>query len=232
MVKIGLSTFKKLNLKKLVKIMKKTCEISETTKPKISNVISIPKPVTNVRPKVDYYNDYYAKQGFLQPDHMTKMDRFPIIFESAKKLIPNPKRILSFGCSTGEEAQSLRKYFPDAEIVGVDIDYTSVQKARKSNTDSNIHFHTDLGATGSYDLVFCLMVFFCMDTPIPYESFSTVLTNLDKRVNKDGFLMIYTADHNPSWVKSIRENYEPTNVWIRNHNKVDKDYYNGYFKKK
>jgi hypothetical protein len=178
-----------------------------------------------------YYSPWQRQNGFLQPDHMTRPDRFPKIFETAQKFNPNAKRVLSFGCSTGEECQSLRKYFPNAEIVGVDLDYTSIQKARKNNKDPNIHFHTDLGATGKYDVVLCLMVFFCMDCPVTYGGFSTVLKNVHKYINEDGHLLIYTSDHNPSWVEEIATEYEPLNVWTRTHDKNKKDYYNGYYRR-
>ncbi len=184
------------------------------------------------RPAYTNYSPYWYQNGStLQPDHMTKADRFPKIFESAQKMQPNAKRVLSFGCSTGEECQSLRKYFPNAEIVGVDIDWGSIKKARDNNKDDRIFFHTDLGATGKYDLCLCLMVFFCMEFPVPYERFEETLQKLNKYINEDGLLMIYTSDHNPSWVPEIVQEYEPVNVFIREHNKNKKEYYNGYYRK-
>ena len=187
--------------------------------------------LTGQRP--NYYSPvpWHQQEGFLQPDHMTRLDRFPKIFETAQKFKPDAKRVLSFGCSTGEECQSLRKYFPNAEIVGVDLDYPSIQKARKTNKDKNIFFHTDLGATGKYDIVTCLMVFFCMEHPVPYRRFEEALKNLNNYINEDGYLMIYTSDHHPNWVEEITTQYEAVNVWTRTHEKNKKDYYNGYYRK-
>jgi SAM-dependent methyltransferase len=54
---------------------------------------------------------------------ITAPDRYPAIFEFLQQQlagIPQP-RLLSFGCSTGEEVFSLRRYFPSAQIKGVDI---------------------------------------------------------------------------------------------------------------
>lgn len=186
---------------------------------------------TPIRNKHSSYTPWYINSDTLQPDHMTKEDRFPKIFESAKNIKPDAKRVLSFGCSTGEECQSLRKYFPTSEIVGVDIDWNSIQKARNKNTDENIHFHSDLGATGKYDVVLCLMVFFCMESPLPYERFEKALKKLNKYINEDGLLIIYTSDHNPSWVPEIVTEYNPINVFVRKHNKNNKEYYNGYYRK-
>ena len=51
----------------------------------------------------------------------TSEDRYPVLFDLASKLAPDAERILSFGCSTGEELQAIRRRFPDAEIVGAEI---------------------------------------------------------------------------------------------------------------
>lgn len=182
-------------------------------------------------PKYNWTKSWYeSNPDYLQASHMTSGERFPLIFDNAKKLYPDAKRVLSFGCSTGEEVEALAKRFPDAEIVGVDLDYSSISRARKSNKLPNVFFHTDLGATGKYDLVTALMVFFCMEEPIPKDRFINNLLKLDKYINPNGVLMIYTSDYNPKEV--LGEAYEDLNVWKRVHNKNNKEYYNGYYRKK
>lgn len=180
-----------------------------------------------------YSAPYYWQQddSYLQLSHMTKLNRFPKIFESAKKLQPNPKRILSFGCSTGEECVTLSELFPDAEIVGIDIDFHSIRYARRTVKSDRIHFHTDLGATGQYDLALCLMVFFSLDQPVPFERMSANLKKIDRHLNQDALLMIYTSDHDPVLVEEISK-YEPVNVWKHQHNKNQKEYFDGYYRKK
>ncbi len=178
-----------------------------------------------------YYNHWSKDSDQLQLAHMTREERFPLIFDSAKKLQPNAKRVLSFGCSTGEECQALAKRFPNAEIVGVDIDHYSIQTARKKNKNNNVHFHDDLGATGSYDVVLALMVFFMMEKPIEYEKFAKILRQVHRHVNPGGVLMIYTSDHDPASIPEIAQ-YDPLNVWKRIHNKNSKEYYNGYYRKR
>lgn len=176
--------------------------------------------------------DWYWKRDsdVLQLSHMTSEERFPKIFDSAKTLQPDAKRVLSFGCSTGEEAQALAKRFPNAEIVGVDIDYSSVSSARKKNKLPNVHFHTALGATGKYDVVTALQVFFCMEKPIPPDRWTKTLRSIDPHLNAGGILMIYTSDYDPAVV--LGDNYEPVNAWVREHNKNKKLYFNGYYRKK
>jgi cyclopropane fatty-acyl-phospholipid synthase-like methyltransferase len=161
---------------------------------------------------------------------MTKEERFPMIFDNAKKLKPDAKRLLSFGCSTGEECQALSKRFPGAEIIGYDIDSYTVQSARKKNKNEQIYFHDELGGTGTYDLVTALMVFFCMEEPIPKDRFVACLKKIDRHLNIGGVLMIYTSDYDPKEI--LGDNYEDLNVWMREHNVNKKQYYNGYYRKK
>jgi chemotaxis methyl-accepting protein methylase len=51
----------------------------------------------------------------------TWRNRYPVLFNLAAELKPDARRILSFGCSIGEEIISLRIRFPRAEIVGAEI---------------------------------------------------------------------------------------------------------------
>lgn len=173
---------------------------------------------------------YKSNPHYCQSSHMTKEERFPMIFDNAKKLKPDAKRLLSFGCSTGEECQALSKRFPDAEIIGYDIDSYTVQNARKKNKNEQIFFHDELGGTGTYDLVTALMVFFCMEEPIPKDRFVACLKKIDRHLNIGGVLMIYTSDYDPKEI--LGDNYEDLNVWMREHNVNKKQYYNGYYRKK
>ncbi len=75
-------------------------------------------------------------------------------------------RILSFGCSTGEEVFSLRRYFPKATIVGLDIHPLNIavcRLRRLRSGDDWMHFGVAGSATGeadaSYDAVFAMAVF-------------------------------------------------------------------------
>lgn len=177
------------------------------------------------------YYGYGQDENWFQLSHMTKLNRFPKIFDSAKKLQPNPQRILSFGCSTGQECETLAEIYPEAEIVGVDIDFQSIRYARRNNKNDRIFYHTDLGATGKYDLALCLMVFFRLEQSIPFEQMANQLKKIDKYLNKEALLMIYTSDHDPALVEEIGK-YEPVNTWKHTHNKNQKEYFDGYYRKK
>lgn len=173
----------------------------------------------------------YHDEGQMQLSHMTKINRFPKMMTSAKLLKPKARRILSFGCSTGEEAQTLAEIFPQATIVGVDTDYYSVSTARKNNKYKNrVFFHTDVGATGRYDIVTCFMVLFSLETSIPRDKWEEVCKIIDDTVAANGLLMIYTSDYDFK-TSSVGEKYKALKEWKRTHNRNKKKYFCGYYKK-
>jgi len=93
----------------------------------------------------------------------TAFDRYPEIFQAAALAAPNARRILSFGCSTGEECASLRLYFPQTEIIGADINRLNVWRARRKVRQPNIHFvyssDATLAALAPFDAIFAMAVF-------------------------------------------------------------------------
>ena len=105
--------------------------------------------------------------GLFQPFIDTLPDRYPILFAFAReKLGADPEvRVLSFGCSTGEEVFALRRYLPMATIKGIDINRRNIAicNARlRSSPDPAIVFEV-AGSTrkekiGFYDAIFCLAV--------------------------------------------------------------------------
>lgn len=170
------------------------------------------------------------KEG-LQPKPETRPNRFPKIMESAKLLKPEANRILSFGCSYGEETTSLSSMFPDAkEIIGVDIDSWVIKEARRKNKNNNIYFHDELGGLGKFDLITCLMVLFCLEQKIPRERWEGAVKKLSNHINEDGLLIIFTSDYDPMEV--LGDDYETLNSFMRIHNKNGKEYFNGYYRKR
>lgn len=176
--------------------------------------------------------DYWNKDpGKLQPSGSTKEERYPKIYDSAAKLKPSAKRILSFGCSTGEELFSLAKRFPKAkQLVGVDIDHWRVQTARRTNKQNNIYFHDTLGGLGTFDIVTALNVFFCLEKPIEKEQWTKTLKEVSEHVTVGGYLMIFKSDYDPAEV--LAKDFKPENTWIHVHNRNNKEYFCGYYRRK
>jgi Methyltransferase domain len=95
-----------------------------------------------------------------QTTPQTAEERYPELFDLAATLAPKAKRILSFGCSTGEELVSLRRRFWKAEIVGAEINPRSREIARRRvSADTRSTVVPPKGLDGTFDAIFALSVF-------------------------------------------------------------------------
>jgi 2-polyprenyl-3-methyl-5-hydroxy-6-metoxy-1,4-benzoquinol methylase len=106
-------------------------------------------------------------KGTFQPFNDTLTDRYPRIFDFVQTELgaASKIKILSYGCSTGDEVFSLRQYFPGARIKGIDINPANIAVCRrrlKKLSDTNISFTTANGTgaetSGDYDAIFCMAV--------------------------------------------------------------------------
>jgi SAM-dependent methyltransferase len=107
-------------------------------------------------------------EGLFQPYGTTSYDRFPEIFQLVRERVGDGAnvRILSFGCATGEEVFSLRRYFPEANIVGLDINPFNIAVCRFRRLkagDKRMTFavagSTHGETSASYDAIFAMAVF-------------------------------------------------------------------------
>lgn len=104
----------------------------------------------------------------LQPSPVTSADRYPWIFAFLQnELSKTPaSRILSYGCATGEEVFTLAKYFPEAKLVGIDINPRNIKicdrKLAKRRLQNRIEFRCAGSPVAelaeSYDAILCLAV--------------------------------------------------------------------------
>ena len=103
----------------------------------------------------------------LQTSPFTLPDRYPEIFGFVRhKLADVPdSRLLSYGCSTGEEVFALRDYFPKSYISGIDINAHSIAKAQTRlgrRPDSRMQFAQAASPRSvppeSLDAIFCMAV--------------------------------------------------------------------------
>ncbi|MEM9554670.1 MAG: class I SAM-dependent methyltransferase [Acidobacteriota bacterium] len=148
----------------------------------------------------------------------TKMDRYPEIFTlvqgTLRETLPeladsDDLRLLSFGCSTGEEAFSLRRYFPRATILGADISAWNLAKARERNTDARIRFIEStpetLAAEAPFHGIFAMAVLLRMahrmepaDSAFdvyPFERFDEQILALDELLAPGGVLTVQHANY-------------------------------------
>lgn len=149
--------------------------------------------------------------NLFQPHRKTRLDRYPRIFRFVRDTIgeQSAARILSFGCATGEEVLSLRKYFPRAVIRGIDINPANIQICREQvgHADPGLSFvlagSVEAEATASYDLVLAMAVFrhgdlgvvpARCDHLIRFADFERTISDLARILRPGGLLAIRFAN--------------------------------------
>lgn len=150
-----------------------------------------------------------GRKGSFQPFADTQENRYPKIFNFVQSALgaDSACRILSFGCSTGEEVFSLRHYFPHAAIKGVDISPGNVAICRhrlKQMLDPAISFEladsTRAEPSAAYDAIFCMAVLrhgglglpgvTRCDHLIRFEDFADAIADFRRCLKPSGLLII------------------------------------------
>lgn len=153
------------------------------------------------------------KGSVMQTASTTFFDRHPDLFSTLKDLFGNSScerdiKILSFGSSTGEECFSLINYFPDARIVGAEINTLSRARAIKTNKYANITFIDSteklIESNGPYDIIFALSVL-CKNPEAvhtddlsqiyPFHVFERYVSLLSSNLNVGGCLVIRSSNY-------------------------------------
>lgn len=138
----------------------------------------------------------------------TGSNRYPEIFKAATTLVNNATpKILSYGCSTGEECVSLKSHFPESLIIGADINLQNLKKARKNNSMEGIEYlvssESKLISRGLYDIIFAMSVL-CrwedtknvdsIENIYPFNKFNESIKLLFSLLKPGGFLVVYNAN--------------------------------------
>ena len=192
--------------------------------------------------------------GQFQPYNHTLPDRYPWLFRFAStRLHHSPAlRLLSFGCSTGEEVFALRKYFPSAVIKGIDIDPDNVAacEARAQLTnEQSISFATAATTKGelptSFDAIFCLAVLCHGDLTISgaqrsdpllrFEDFELIVADFERCLKPGGLLFLHTTSFRFADTASARKfdialeaelsDLAPDGVFDRNNRLIPRERY-------
>jgi len=148
------------------------------------------------------------KQAF-QPFNDTGTNRYPRIFRFVQSQLgaSTELRILSYGCSTGEEVFSLRGYFPNAAIKGIDINPGNIAACRQrlqQAADARLSFETAGSARAepdaAYDAIFCMAVLrhghlgrpgvTRCDHLIKFEDFADTIEDFKRCLKPGGLLVV------------------------------------------
>ena len=150
------------------------------------------------------------REQYFQRSTSTSPNRYPILFEQCRKYLadtPQPK-ILSFGCSTGEEVFSLGEYLPRAIILGVDINGWCIRQCEKRK-QSNLHsfcarYSRQFDRANGFDAIFCMAVFQRSENrtsakneisaDFKFEHFEREIGVLNAKLKPGGLLIIDHAD--------------------------------------
>jgi SAM-dependent methyltransferase len=138
----------------------------------------------------------------------TSDDRYPELFDLAAALMPDPQRVLSFGCSTGEELIALRARFFEAGIVGAEINPRSRRLARRRIAeDPKARVVPPGQVEGTFDLIFALAVLqrephrvgevgmVDLRRHYPFRRFDSVVSRLLDLLRPGGFLCVMHAQY-------------------------------------
>ena len=155
----------------------------------------------------------FRGQELHQTTVVTWEDRYPDIFTRCREYFKkrDDLTILSYGCSTGEEVVTLRKYFPSARIVGAEINPRSLAICRARRVDDNISFIDSsdelIRRAGPFDVVFCMAVLQRLPHFVkaegmkslaelyPFEKFNTQVSAFDRVLRTGGLLVIHHTQY-------------------------------------
>ena len=154
-----------------------------------------------------------ALPGCFQPYSYTCHDRYPWLFAFARARLgaQQPLRMLSFGCSRGDEVFTLRSYFPNALIKGVDVNPRNIAHCKRRAQARNCAALTFATAadtrtepSAGYDAIFCLAVLCCGDLTVSqadcsaprlyFSDFERVVTDLARCLKPGGLLLLHTTN--------------------------------------
>jgi hypothetical protein len=125
-------------------------------------------------------------------------------------------KILSFGCSTGEEVVTIRGIFRDAEIYGCEIEPVSLEAATATVGHLATIFKSDASAIadhGPFDLINCASVL-CLNPPthinklFPSEEFDRLLAVLDGALRPGGLIALTNASYR-FYESPLAPHYDP-----------------------
>jgi 2-polyprenyl-3-methyl-5-hydroxy-6-metoxy-1,4-benzoquinol methylase len=151
--------------------------------------------------------------GRFQTYSHTLPDRYPWLFSftAARLGKAHRLRLLSFGCSRGDEVFSLRHYFPGARIKGVDIDpqnIASCERRARRECAADVSFAvaatTQAEPDEFYDAIFCLAVL-CLgdltttgaqhcDPQLKFLDFEHIVTDFSRCLKPSGLLVLHTTN--------------------------------------
>lgn len=167
-----------------------------------------------------------------QTEPNTQYNRYPKIFSTVERLSQNGaggvrgvRRVLSFGCSSGEEAETLATlYFNQVGdfVVGTDANEKVLEIAQASNPIPQRISYVSIGSLKNalFDVVFAMNVLCVwplskyvddLSELFPFSRFERMLEQIDEMLMPGGILVVYNANYLLQDC-SISERYEALKI--------------------
>ena len=198
--------------------------IARTCGSLISRFGTIKRLLCNARFRSEHLTRLRQPDKHLQGSTYTKENRYPALFEQCRislAAISNPK-LLSFGCSTGEEVRSIARVMPNAVVIGADLNTWCIRQAQKTNHNERCTFihrdSTEFNALSNLDAIFCLAVFQRTEhrlesnsgvaSGFSFDKFESEVGTLDRKLRPGGLLFIDQCDFRFADT-GIAEHYTP-----------------------
>lgn len=157
-----------------------------------------------------------ASTPWLQRGIQTSDEHYTYLFNECANLfgedVVGDMKVLSFGCSSGEEVRCLKKR-GFAEVHGVEINPAAIAKARAADP-KGVYVEDLADLPGSaYNLIFTVAVLcsFPSRDPVgefPFATFAKTVAALDSRLVPGGYLVIGSAQYDFRDVKSVAGRYK------------------------
>ena len=147
-----------------------------------------------------------------QASNHTEFNRYPKVFQELKENAGQINgKVLSFGCSTGEEAMTLGTiYFPDSEVHGLDANGSVLaiaeenlraQRCSNKGKPNNIKFYGNLEDLSTYDVITCCSVLCRTDKgnpqgsnqplpPFSFKLYKYTVSQIDRLLNVGGLFCL------------------------------------------
>ncbi|MDD4921041.1 MAG: class I SAM-dependent methyltransferase [Bacteroidales bacterium] len=151
------------------------------------------------------FGRFYAQRSVF-----TVPNRYPLLFRACADYLVSVEqpRIMSFGCSTGEEVFFVGEYIRNASIMGVDINRWCLKQCLKKYHNPKyifVHrFSKELERASDFDAIFCLAVFQRTENRTNqrnynargfiFRHFEHEITMLDMKLRLGGLLVIDHSD--------------------------------------
>lgn len=142
-----------------------------------------------------------------QVSHYTRRNRHPEKIAMTRDAVTADRpRVLSFGCSTGDECLDIRDHWSAAEIFGTDISAAIIAKARKRPSAKGITFFEataeQIGRHGPYHAIFAFNVLTrfpdvraadAIDQVYPFSMFDSAVRFIVANLAPGGVLTVHNT---------------------------------------